>query len=1209
NVIAFSPTLSNALCAQSFQQNPQNPKLGKDHSISVIGIFSGREERRLIGNTQPIMQTIFSRDGSLIVSAGQDGTVRLWESTTGLLIKTLQVKNPVSNFFDYPTNRVYEEGVSAISLSNDNNYLIETHDNYSEERVINSLWDVASGRNLKNLPKSVGSPFVFLDADNRIFAHLLKPSLPIRLDLDNGGYRPLSVSQPSLLPMGFSANNMNLFFASDMPGTFRLDLDTASFSRFLPDNMVFVSGNGQRGISFADGRSKGGAGGSVEVTRNVYGSSWDDKYNLAIWDLDRGVREGLFTIKTGRTQRSGANGPPIPVQLRMQSISFDGSKLTTSNDDRTISVWDSTTGRETQISHPFWHKQSNIQGFVTGCIWNNNSTLATIEVSGDTAGMIRLWDSASGNEKGRSSITVHPPIRMDLRTILCRDITISPDGDKVVIIEDSSIIEPPEYDATLSFGDIGNLKFILKRNISGIHIRGAEGWKREVLWPGLSRDFFVVGNIMDHRVVAKIDPNTGISRRFAVKEGGGIAISHTGEKIFAGDSLWDEKTQKPLATLAVFGNEPDWLLLTPEGYYSSSENGHRYVNMRRGNEVYSAEQLYDVFYRPDLVIRKLRGEDISNDGKLLTIDEALANPPPVAEILSINARGNEGAQEVSYRIDGKGGGIGEVRVFHNRKLIHRADAKLTGTAHFEGNTVVQGVAGENEVTVLAKNQQNSVQGIMRNRSFTVAGTGKKPRAYVLAVGIGQYLSHKDALPFAVSDARRIAAALQEGLGSLYPVEDVQVELVADDQATREGILKQFKRLADVVQPGDQFVMFFASHGLLWNGQYFVVTHDFDGAFGPGKGISSDELMEASREIKALHQWLIFDTCHAGGLDQTVTATYDARMSVLARQMGLHVFAAASPLEKAVEGYQGSGVFTHALLEGLSQGAPVDLNHDQVVTVTELGEYVKHRTEEIMKTIGYRQTPRILDVGQDTRLYRVATAPEAARPTQLPVQLPAMQPPKENVEQPIAANTTQSPPPSSSVSYEKIAQQTAKSYVDKMLARCGDSSFIKQGNSTWELIGDVNVVCCHESPELPKNDPQGITWRAATEVYGSKSREYMTNMGWSKWGDDSPLLVGVYMQNGQWKSEELKSVSCSDIQTVPSSVSGHSKWLFPDSKSRYLTETDLRGLSLDQLWVARNEIFARNGFIFKTDKGRDYVRSLGSAYSPITENPIFNPVEK
>ena len=57
------------------------------------------------------------------------------------------------------------------------------------------------------------------------------------------------------------------------------------------------------------------------------------------------------------------------------------------------------------------------------------------------------------------------------------------------------------------------------------------------------------------------------------------------------------------------------------------------------------------------------------------------------------------------------------------------------------------------------------------------------------------------------------------------------------------------------------------------------------------------------------------------------------------------------------------------------------------------------------------------------------------------------------------------------------------------------------------------------------------------------------------------------------------------------------WVIPDSDQRFLTMQELVGMNKDQLWWARNEIFARHGYIFKSDKGKKYVKSLGPCYTP------------
>jgi hypothetical protein len=71
------------------------------------------------------------------------------------------------------------------------------------------------------------------------------------------------------------------------------------------------------------------------------------------------------------------------------------------------------------------------------------------------------------------------------------------------------------------------------------------------------------------------------------------------------------------------------------------------------------------------------------------------------------------------------------------------------------------------------------------------------------------------------------------------------------------------------------------------------------------------------------------------------------------------------------------------------------------------------------------------------------------------------------------------------------------------------------------------------------------------------------------------------------------------------------WLFPDSSSRYLSATELSNLSSDDLWRARNEIFARRGFKFTSQRGLDLARSLGNDYRGVDDNQdrVFNSMNQ
>lgn len=68
-----------------------------------------------------------------------------------------------------------------------------------------------------------------------------------------------------------------------------------------------------------------------------------------------------------------------------------------------------------------------------------------------------------------------------------------------------------------------------------------------------------------------------------------------------------------------------------------------------------------------------------------------------------------------------------------------------------------------------------------------------------------------------------------------------------------------------------------------------------------------------------------------------------------------------------------------------------------------------------------------------------------------------------------------------------------------------------------------------------------------------------------------------------------------------SISGDSQDIFPDSSSRYLSESEVAGITPSQAQMAINEIYARHGYIFKSDEISQYFKSK-PWYSP---NPNFS----
>ena len=61
----------------------------------------------------------------------------------------------------------------------------------------------------------------------------------------------------------------------------------------------------------------------------------------------------------------------------------------------------------------------------------------------------------------------------------------------------------------------------------------------------------------------------------------------------------------------------------------------------------------------------------------------------------------------------------------------------------------------------------------------------------------------------------------------------------------------------------------------------------------------------------------------------------------------------------------------------------------------------------------------------------------------------------------------------------------------------------------------------------------------------------------------------------------------EINIITTTSVKNNYFVIPDSSTRYLTEDDLMGLTSDELEIARNEIYARHGYIFKQKKMINY----------------------
>jgi len=672
----------------------------------------------------------------------------------------------------------------------------------------------------------------------------------------------------------------------------------------------------------------------------------DGKHALVVGEAWKGL--GILDLESGTMrQLKGHSDSGWRGAIYTADISPDGKYGVTASFDQSVRLWDMKTGEE--VRRFYGHEGSFREGMVNSAKFSPDGRYI---ISAGSDKTLRLWEVATG-KLVRTFRGHTDAVRMAL---------FSKDGRMVI---------SAGLDSNVRVWDVatGNIIRIFKGHsegyASGVSLLGVAG----------------VGFTPDNRYAISIGDAT--------------------------IRLWDMSTGEEVATMIRF-NDNEWISITPEGYYNSSPNGHRYMNLLVDKIPYSMEQFYDVFYRPDIVAAKLRGEDIKGL-VTLTMQDAIKSPPPLIELKPGDLKGPRA--KACYTVRSAGGGIGEVRLFHNGKLIqsdgYYREVARSSSGHaqlsaldskaiyaemrslslkgkdiavplstrpkgdvFEDCMEIEPIPGDNEVSISAFNAGNTVQSALKSMSFKSAVPPAEPHLYILAIGVDRYRDKTVSLNYAVKDSKDFEEKLRAQSATIYKPQNIHYALLTDKDATKTNITGKINELAVIIKPSDSFILFAAGHGVLLQNQYYMLTHDFSGSVDQGSMINSNEIVEMSKRIKSLSQLLIFDTCHAGGVDTIVSGLYDARMSVLAKKMGLHIYASASDKQEAMDGYKGNGLFTYVLLDGLNNNKEADKNKDGKVTVVGLGEYSKKMTTEISKEIGHSQIPLIINFGKDSPIYKL-----------------------------------------------------------------------------------------------------------------------------------------------------------------------------------------------------------------------------------------------
>ena len=727
------------------------------------------------------------------------------------------------------------------------------------------------------------------------------------------------------------------------------------------------------------------------------------------------------------------------------SISPNSKYLASSSQsafDQTIKIWNLATGRVDHWLQSHDKYPSDIQFSPNGdylascskdkiCVWDtktwslvskwdsvNNQTICwyndQLFMVGTKNGSL-LWVSNPDKKIVHSQLTSAPiseivvkdelvgilsdktAYLIDLKEEDLKEYDIGGVGNSLIFYRDSFLLTDRTYGigiANLNSGEISEYKqsigqgrTLIKHPTDDVLISGTGNSLMQIgelhVWDSDKGEVIETLKHHDQGVQALVFDNYG--RLYSASRDGTIGV-------------WDWESRQYIATMVA--NETEFISFNEKGFYTTSEEGHRFISFKIDEKMYPTEIFDLTFNRPDKIIETLRPTELelialyqrALDKRVKNADLAISefnlNQLPKLQLLNVNDIITETvSNNTSLKVEVQSVGSSDLILEVRNNGVLQESIKISSADFGTKRSLIQTlniplIFGTNSISIESVSE-TGIRSLPQTISIQNTGAKNESTTYLLCFSVAEYQDSAMNLRYAVKDGRDFSATITKIVSAKGSKNQ---EVVVDTFFNKSVTSQQFAAVLDKyskLQPQDVLIVYLSGHGLLdKEGAFYFSTYDVDFESPQEKGIAFEVIDELLRSCPAMKKLLLMDACHSGQVDKDASdlplshinsnsmgvesgvqlvnsfskgGKAKSRKNVdltnsftLMEQLfaninsgtGAHVISAASGDSYAFESPKwNNGVFTYVLIKGIVE-MEADLNKDDQISISELKAYVK-----------------------------------------------------------------------------------------------------------------------------------------------------------------------------------------------------------------------------------------------------------------------------